>query len=201
MAQDPGDIIRVSCRQRYAGIDDQVNVLHFQITTVPTPNTDAQIMADLGEHISSMFSEISSHISTSVDAVDLTFYNVSNDNPIGVIGWPGPYDGGTASGDSLPSHDTFLLLLPTGLKRTIGRIYLPTMSEASQNGGVPAAGVVTAADTFASYLIGPQVPGGGGTEAFYVVRKRAAGTNHAPTSARLASHMAVQRRRKRGRGS
>jgi hypothetical protein len=94
-----------------------------------------------------------------------------------------------------------MVLLPTGVKRTIGRIYLPTSPEAAQSGGIPTSAAFTAVDAMASFLIG----GVGGdvfnSEFHYVVHSRGSGNQYPALSARLAPFVAVQRRRKRGRGS
>lgn len=195
------DIVRVSCRQSFDGVEDQVNVFHFIVQTVPDPNTEANIMADLGDIISTAFEALEGQIVNNVQPVDMTFYNVSDDVPIGVTTWPGPYSGGTGSGEGLPPHDSALVILPVGAKRTQGRIYLPTMLEASQNDGVWVAGVHTAVDAFLSLLLDIQTGTPGGGEYQYGIWKRSNTTMHYPYSGRLSSQVAVQRRRKRGRGS
>lgn len=196
-----GDVIRVACRQKYDGIDDQVNVMHWVIGTLPTPDTDAALMADIGGIISSFFGTIQAQIVNNVTTTDLTFYNVSDDSPIGQTAWPGTYNGGTGSGEGLPLHDSALLLLPTNVKRTIGRIYLPTMLEASQNDGLWVAAVHTAVDAAAGYLLTTQEGPEFGAMIRYAVWKRSASEYVFPTSARLVAQVAVQTRRKRGRGS
>lgn len=195
------DVIRVAARQSASLVNDQVNVMHFSVHTVPTPNTDAQVMTDIGTIVSTCFAEIESFIPTIIDPIDLTFYNVTTDAPMGQITWPGPYNGGTASGEVLPLHDSALLLMQTSVKRTVGRIYLPTFTEASQNTSQWVAGVVTAVDSFASMLLVDTVPTASNGEYRYGVYKRGTGAMAFPNSARLAKSVAVQTRRKPGRGS
>lgn len=195
------DVLRVACRQQYAGVDDQVNVMHWVIGAMPTPATDASIMADIADLISEAFQTIDQYISDNVDAVDMAFYNVTQDEPVGVVAWGGGYSGGTGTGEALPTHDTALVLLPTSVKRRIGRIYLPTMTEGAQGSGAWVAGVVTAVDAFGSYLTTAQVGGVFGGTYRYTVYGRSDGSQSWPTLVRLAPRVAVQRRRKRGRGS
>lgn len=195
------DVIRVAARHRYDTTDDQVNVLHFSVHTVPTPNTDANVMADLGALLSNVYTSVQAHIADEVKAIDLSFYNLTQDAPIGQITWPGSYDGGTATGEPLPTHDTALLLMKTSVKRTQGRIFLPTFTEAAQNGSNWTAAVHTAVDAMASMLLIEQVGEEAGGEYQYGIYKRSTGAMVFPTSAILSDIVAVQKRRKRGRGS
>lgn len=196
-----GDIIRVAARQRFDATDDIVNVLHFAIEGVPTPNTDASVMQDIAELISEAYALIASKITTRVVAVDLTFYNIDTDSPMGQRTWDPAYTGGTGSGESMPSHDSCLVLLQTAVKRTQGRIYLPPFTEAQQSGGEWVTGVYTAVDAFLSVLIGPWSGGTFTGEYMYGVHKRSSGATAFPNSGRISTLVAVQTRRKLGRGS
>ena len=198
---DVDDVIRVACRQEFQGRDDVVNVMHWAIGTMPTPATDAAIMADLGNIISKIYLEVATWISNEVDIIDLSFYNVTDDQPVGVTSWPGPYSGGASAGEALPAQITAMLLLPTNVKRTIGRIYLPVMTEGAQDAGEWVAGVHTDVDTMGSFLLAPTEGDLFGGFYRYGVLKRSTGILHFPTSMRLASQAATQRRRKVGRGS
>lgn len=201
MAITEDDIIRVACRQEWDGREDVVNVFHYMAGEILGGATDAQLMVDIGKIVSKQFDEVKSYISGDCGTVDISFYNVTDDSPVGVTDWPGPYSGGTSGGETLPPQITAMLLLPTAVKRRMGRVYLPPMSEASQAGGRWVAGVQTAASAFMSTMLTAQEGDESGTFFRYIVWSRAQGEGSFPTYGRLAAIAATQRRRKSGRGS
>lgn len=195
-----GNILRVACRQEYIGTDDNINVYHFGVEAVPTPNDDAALLADISVKMSNVYSQIASHLSGGLDAVDITVYNLSQDVPHGVTAWGPTYTGGTASGESMPPADCLLLLFPTSVKRTIGRIYLSPLSEGDQSAGIWNSTVRVAAEDFAAELR-DTAAGPNGLALAYGVYKRSNGLLYEPASYRSVARTAYQRRRKPGRGS
>lgn len=195
------DIIRAAVRHKFDGVDDQVNVMHFVMLDAPAAETDQQILTDIAETIGDFYATFASHMSNLIEPVGIDFYNVTDDGPLGQYPFPGTYGGGTGSGEALPPHDTVLMLFPTAFKRRVGRIYLPTMTEAVQNRGQLTSGLITSLDAAASLFLSAQAGTITSLAYEYRVYSRSNGTADAPTGWRPSSRVAVQRRRKEGRGS
>lgn len=200
MSVSAGNILRVACRQLYGGTDDNVNVFHFGVATIPTPNTDAALLADVAEKMSAAYAELASSLSTSLAATDITVYNVSQDVPHGVTAWGAGYSGGTGSGEGMPHADCMLVLIPTSVKRTVGRIYLSPFTEGAQANGLWNSTVRIAAESFYDTLVDPTALTNGLVLQFGIY-KRSDGLLYQPASMRTQPRTAYQRRRKPGRGS
>lgn len=199
MAVTANDLVRVAFKQEYGGIEDVVNVMHFQITTVPGLGSDVLFLQDLGQLAGAMWAEIESAIPTGLNPVDVEAYNITDDGPIGVGNWSG-YAGGTATGDAMPLADCMLLIFPTPVKRKQGRIYLSPWNEGSQADGLWSAGALTLAENFMGVLLSNFI-GTNGYEFTYVVYSRAGGVASVPSASRIQPRVAYQLRRKPGRGS
>lgn len=200
MSVAPGDIIRVSARHSFNATEDNVNVFHFGIAAAPTPNTDAALLADMASHLGVAYTELEAYRNTALAAVDITIYDLSNDRPIGVTAWGAGYTGGTGSGESMPHADCCLVLIPTGVKRTQGRIYLSPFAESRQSAGQWDSTLGAAIEMFMNALTDNGVGPNGGAFNFGI-RKESDGLLYAPASFRMQSLVAYQRRRKPGRGS
>jgi len=195
-----GNILRVACRQEYIGTDDNINVFHLGVASPPTPNDDAALLSDISTFMGQVYSQIASHLSGGLDAVDITVYNISQDMPHGVTAWGSGYTGGTGAGESMPPADCLLVLVPTSVKRTIGRIYLSPFLEGDQSAGVWNSTVrLAVADFMGELMSAPTLPNG--SEFQYGVYKRSDGLLYEPASWRSVARTAYQRRRRPGRGS
>lgn len=199
MSVSAGDVLRCTCRCSFDITEDIINVLHLEVVTAPTPNDDASLLADLSELLGTNYTAIQAEQSTSLDAVDITVYNITDDRPIGVTSWA-TYTGGTSGGEALPPTDALLVLLDTGVKRRQGRIYFGGFTEAQQNAGIWVAGVRTDAAVLAYEMTQPQVLGQLG-QYNLIVWSPTDGDAYPITTIRAQPIVAVQKRRKRGRGS
>lgn len=200
MSVTAGDIIRVSCRHAFNATEDNVNVFHFGIAAAPTPNTDAALLADIAEHMGVAYTDLESHRNTQTSAVDITVYHVTDDRPVGVTAWGVGYTGGTGSGESMPHADCALLLIPTGVKRTQGRVYLSPFSESRQAAGQWDSTLIAAIAGFYNNLTDNGVHSNG-TALNFGILKASDGLLYAPATYRVQPLVAYQRRRKPGRGS
>lgn len=195
-----GNILRVAARMENNGVDDIINVMHFGVAAVPTPNNDAALLADISEHLSAAYNQIQGFLSNSMQSVDITVYNVSQDIPHGVTAWTTDFNGGSGSGEGMPPADCLLILVPTSVKRTVGRIYVSPLQESAQSGGIWNSTVRAAAEAFYVELVNA-TPWTNGAAFQYGVYKRSDGLLYQPASMRTQAQVAYQRRRKPGRGS
>ena len=200
MSVAEGDMLRVACSQQTGDSDDNINVFHFGVSLPPTPNTDNALLSDISTKISLIYSQIEGVLSNGLTAVDITVYSVSDDRPIGVTAWGAGYSGGLGSGEGMPAADCLLVLLPTSVKRTIGRVYLSPFTEGGQAFGTWTSTLRTTVQDFIAELLAID-PGPNGSILNYGVYKRSDGLLYEPTASRTVPIVAYQRRRKPGRGS
>jgi len=198
MAITVGDIVRVAFRQTL-GVDDIVNVMHFECVTVPGLGGDALAVDDLSEIAGDLWVPFASRVSGNQGAVDINVYNVTDDAPAGV-GSFGAYGGGTAAGEDLPAPVAMLALFPTNVKRKVGRIYLGCLTEASQANGLWVSGAIADGEAFCDFLM-TTLGGSNGYEFEYGIWSRSGGIFTRPTTRRIQPVPAYQLRRKPGRGS
>lgn len=200
MAVAIGDVLRVAAVQKYNVVNDVVNVFHFGVNAVPTPNTDGAVLADLAEVIGGAFTSLEANLTNGVQADHLSVFNVTQDAPIGIGSWGGTYTGGTGTGEGMPAHDCMLVLLSTAIKRKIGRIYLGVFTEASQNSGNWGGTIKANAAALVDTLINGDPTTRGG-EYVLTVYSRGSGIPTPITTVRVQDAVAIQSRRKPGRGS
>lgn len=195
-----GDLLRLAVRQRWAGTDDIVNVLHYEVFTVPAGGAEEDVLEDLADGISLKYAILESSLSDNLDAVDISVYNITQDGPVGTVGFTPDYSGGSGTGDSLPTFVAGLIFFPTSVKRRVGRLFVGGLTEATGSAGFVAGATVTVLQTFGTALLSLS---GGPNNGVYrlVVYSRANGVHTVPNFARVAPLYAIQQRRKRGRGS
>jgi len=200
MAVAIGDVLRVAAIQKFNAIDDVVNVLHFGVTAVPTPNDDATLLSDLASRVGSAWVMMQSQLVNNLEPDNLTVFNVTQDAPVGITSWGGGYTGGTSVGEAIPLFSAALVLLSTAVKRKQGRIYIGGLSEAANNDGELPAGTQTDIAQCVDALMnnGPEPDGWDGTLTVY---SRGSGIPSPITTVRIQPLIARMGSRKPGRGS
>lgn len=200
MAPTISDIVRVSAQHKWSAQYDIVNVFHFMIVSPPTPNTYVNLMADFAEKFSVAWDEIKTDMITAVDPYLVEGFNITQDEPGGAASWPGPYTGGTATGDSMPTDDCALVLWRTGVKRKQGRTYLGPFTEARHINSLWDATLTAHIGAWAA-VMRDEDPLTHGSEFRLGVYSRAGGTHSLITSVGIQPIVAQQERRKLGKGS
>lgn len=200
MAVTTGDIIRVAARFEWGGTDDIVNTFHFEVFTPPTGGNIVAFMEDVSEHLGAAYTGIESIMNSAASPADISIYNVTQDAPYGIVGWPPGFDGPSGSGDGLPPQDACLLLFRTAVKRRVGRCYLSPINEGGQNNGQWSVSVLGDVAAFGSALI-ESVDLANGSDIRLVVYSRSAGERSTPTSWGPRPLVARMGSRKPGRGS
>lgn len=195
-----GDTIRVAARNLFLGIDEQVNVYHFLILDEAAVPSNSLLLADVAEHLTNAYVHIDELMPNNLEAQDITVYDVTGDAPVGVTNWAAPYVGGGSSGEGLPPGVSAIVLWRTGVKRVVGKTFLPTFIETTQNAGGLLSGALTDITDFAAEMQ-DNAPHTNGYAFQLVIRSRASGSNRAITSAAPALKLGYQRRRKAGVGS
>lgn len=200
MAVVVGDIIRVAARQEFATGDENINVFHFEVFTVPTAGSETAFIEDVGDHLAISYAFIEAITTSGLSPTDLDIYNVTQDIPYGFNAWGGAYTGGTSSGEALPSFNAALILWRTMVKNRLGRTYIGGLTESQQNSGTLVSGALSALTNFtATIRESTDLPNG--SDIRLVVYSRTAGERSVPTLASVRPLVAIMGRRKAGRGS
>lgn len=199
MALNDGDIVRAALAWKLDGADDQVNVYHLQINNVVALPSDAAFAADLRQYFIDLYTPIIGYMSTRVVFRNAEVFNVTQNTNL--IGWAAETDlDGTGTGNALPEGSAALAYLRTATPFRIGRKFLPTFTEAAQDGGVLESAALSAVQGFAdawadAYVLGLTY------EIQAVVYDTAANVARLPIQGVASPSIAYQRRRRRGRGS
>lgn len=200
MATTSGNIIRAACRHFFEEVDEQVNVFHFTVNDIPATLNDALLLVDLAELIGTAYLQVDNYISSAIFASDISVYNVTQDYPLGTIDFGAGYTGGLATGDALPPGTSGIVLWRTATKRVLGKTYLPTFAESTQNRGSLDTAVRAAMSAFAGEMR-TVAPGVNDYSFDLHVYSREAGQARPIVSSTAALKVGYQRRRKAGVGS
>jgi hypothetical protein len=200
MANSVSDILRVAAVQRYGGVDQFVNVFHFRIIALPTPNDNTSLLEDIGEKLSTAWGEIAANIPTGLEPDVIQVFNITQDAPVGIGSWDPGYTGGASIADAMPTDDAALVLWGTDVKRRQGRTYLGPFSETVHADSRWSGTLTSNIGTWAAALR-DENPQGNGSELRLGVYSKSGGAHSIITSVRIQTLVAQQERRKLGRGS
>lgn len=194
------DIIRVAAIMKYNGVDDIVNVFHFRIIATPTPNTNVNLLSDVGEHFGAAYAQIEALMPDEVAASAIHVYNITQDAPVGLGSWGTDFTGGTGTGEPMPTHDACMVLWGTDVKRRVGRTYLGPFTEGNHSGSFWSGAAVSAVGLWAAEMR-QESAWGMGSELRLGVYARSSGAHSLITSVRIQPLVSTQTRRRIGRGS
>jgi hypothetical protein len=184
---------------RLSGTADVINVWHAQITGY-MGGSDAQVAQELVDEISTNYQLIDQDIAGTA-SVDMSVVNVTTGAVLGSMAW-NPVLGAGSSGDQVPPQASMFCYFRTGFSRRIGRKFVGTVNEASQNNGIISAGVITALGNFAAAFLGPIVGATtGNTYRFGVYNPNKSPTFLMFVEYVVRNYLATQRRRRFGVGS
>lgn len=195
-----GDVFEVAVVHTFNLSDEQVNVFRFKVTTGGVP-TEAEFADDIVEWFANMYAEIGGDMSNDIDPLELRYRDITHDLATVYVPWVGSYGGGTGTADALPPQNAALVLERTGTKNVVGKKYLPTFTEATQVGGVIGATNLGHIDNWCTYLLSGTAFSISGIEWMPYVHSRSLGSDIKVLAAQPRVQMAIQRRRRVGRGS
>jgi hypothetical protein len=94
--------------------------------------TDADAKADLAEWLDDIYTEINTILPTSLDYVDIDFFNITQDAPMGVDFWPTLTTGNGGSAEVVATGVSYVITAFTNVVRAHGRKFF----------GPPVAGAI-----------------------------------------------------------
>lgn len=195
MAVAPNQVIRVTHRflQLPGGFAE--NVYHFlNISGLTLDNVD--VLNDMQDLFALLEGALDDVMVNTVSFVELHVYNITADQPVGTT--PSAGGAGTLAEDPLPSGVSALVTLETGNKRTIGKKFLPGLSETTTTAGVFNAAAIADLLQAAAFMLGTQTVNG--HDWLPGIVKVSTGVFYPVITALVRSTPSYQRRRKQGVG-
>lgn len=193
------DVVRIAARMKYADVDDIVNVYHYKLTSTTAGPGDSVAMNALADQLEDIYTPILGLMTTDTKFEDITFYNVTQDRPMGVLAWP-TLTQGSGTGDGLPPGCAALITSYTATKRTYGRKFFGVIEETEQADGILTSAAQTSLATAAAELLDLVVVAAISTFTPGTYRPDT-GTFAPFIEAVVRAAIAYQRRRKAGVGS
>lgn len=192
-----GDAVRFGVQWKFAGFDDQVNVLHAALSGTVPADPDL-VYEDFTEWLIYVYEPAVGLMHPQVQHYGVAITNVSQNTvhaPIPAI----PALDGMGVGEALPPQVTALCVMATSVPRVQGRVYLPTFDESSNDNGALTGSALSNVNAFGARLRAA-FTGTNGTVIRYVVRRESGITLFASFQRAVSSYR-TQRRRTAGRGS
>lgn len=197
MAISNGHVLRVSNLWNYLNIAYQMNVLHVQVSDITTQTQD-QIRDDLRDYLEAAYGSCIGYAHVDLDHERTDIFVTQTGAPEQGLDRIVLLDGNSA-GESLPLQLAVEIYFRTGVARHIGRIYLPTFTEAANNNGVVLAAIRADCLSMGTYLLTPHTMTNGTTFTFGIL-DRSSAVFRQPTQAIVPVHFRTQRRRRIGVG-
>jgi hypothetical protein len=197
MANENGDLLRVTTSLNYGGLGVIQNVYTYQLTTI-LPVGDSDLGAQVAEVADDMYGEIVSDMSGDVTFEDVRVFNITQDREVGVFPWP-TRTVGTGSGEAIAPGVSLLVKLGTGFIKELGRKFLGGYTEGSSGGGGWTSPALGRAASFLTHLIG-FVSGSDITISLQAGIVNKSGVFHVFTNGSISGVAAYQRRRRQYRG-
>lgn len=191
-----GDVIRIVAKMLYAGGDIQ-NTYHVRNLGGTVDGDD--FMDSMADKLDDAYAEINDDISPLQSYDEIEFFNVTQDEPLGVRDWP-VLTVGEGVTETLPLQNAGLVLFGTAVARSQGRKFLGALVEATNTGGgAVSTAFQTAMAAYAAELLDDLVVGVG---TFAMGNWNAAKDRFADwISASIRTRLFTQRRRVAGVGS
>jgi hypothetical protein len=184
----------------WAGAVDVQNVFTASMSSgVGMPNEDA--MDDLAAWVDDLYDVVDDIMPTQLVFVDIDFYNLTNDTPMGTLAWPTMTTGQAASNEIAASGVAAVITAFTSIVRVHGRKFFGPIVETLIDEGYLGTTVMTGMATVITKWITPFVGGTSGETWTPGVWRRATSGFAAFRDAVVRNIPGYQRRRKANVGS
>ena len=197
MAVNPQDILEITCRGEFNGVEDVVNVYQYRYTGASVA-ADADVISDFETEMESLYTPFVPDQMPTYEYRDITIRNLTQSVIMSVGAWPTLTDG-TSAGKANPPGIAGLINMATTIVKVVLRKYLGGFAQSI----VDDDGTFTTAFTAKLLVFGLQlILGFSVTVRGYDYGHLSPKTTNfeVPTSASVTDIPAYQRRRKQGRG-
>lgn len=145
MTAQTNDIMRVAAKLTDINGDAVVNVFHVRLDS-GGPVDDNDIMIEIGNYMEVIYTNIVSVLQVGMDFIDINFFNVTQDSPLGSMLWPN-LTVGSGTGDPLPAQVAAMVRGTTGKSRNWARKFFGVFSESQNTDDGKISGTVQTALT------------------------------------------------------
>lgn len=197
MAVNQFDIVEISARAEFGGVEDVVNVYQMQLTTV-SPVADSVAITQLAAFIEGLYGPLISSQSTDYLYRDLTFRNLTTSTIMAITPWPSLIAGSGGAVNNPPGI-AGVVNMATNVARVVLRKFIGGLVTAALDpDGTFTAVLQAALVTFGNTLINGTSSGGDVWAYGHLSPKTL--QFEIPASAVATDVPGYQRRRKQGRG-
>jgi hypothetical protein len=194
------DVIRATARLQWNDSVDVQNTFTCRYQGASTLD-DSDAKADLAEYIDDVYTEINSVLPSSLDYVDIDFFNITQDAPMGVDFWPTLTVGGSATAEVVATGVSYVMTGFTNIVRAHGRKFFGPPAAGAIEGGVFTSPVMVALASAMAVWISPFNGGTSGQPWVPGIWSRAVSLFRAFRDVVTRNIPGYQRRRKQGVGS
>jgi len=193
------EIVQVTARVEFGGVDDMVNVFQF-INASGLAVPDSEAITDLAAFMDSLYTTIALFQPTTVLYRDLRMVNLDTGDILGIVPWPGLSTGLHVGQPMAPGVAAVVNFYGDEPRRVMRKYIGGLVEDSSDADGVLNAITVTELGVFAAELLAPIV-GTFSTWLYCYDNFLPLSNLMIPTSAVATNIPGYQRRRKQGRGS
>lgn len=199
MAVAVGDVIKVTARMKWALAVDVQNVFYAQLSS-GSGVSDDDCKDDLTAWVESMYTVIVGIMPSTLEFIDLDYFNVTQASPMGVDFWPA-LTAGTGGNETEATGVAAVITAFTTLVRTRGRKFFGPIVEAAIDVGLLNSTTMVALASVMALWITPFTGGTSGETWTPGVWRRIALAFQAFRDVVVRNIPGYQRRRKQGVGS
>lgn len=199
MAISTGDILRIAIQWFIDGVDEQVNVHHFEVDDAGATTGDLDFMTQLATMLAAeLYDQVIAQFPDELLGATISGFNVTDNETLPVVA--NPMDGGGSGAEGYARQVTALVYLNSNVPHRQGRSYLPVFTEdaVEDDGSWTTATLGVLAD-YATKLTG--VITDGDIAVHRVITHPDGSAPLDPTFAGFAAFPRTQRRRTPGFGS
>lgn len=141
MTISAGDVVKATARLEWGGSVAVQNVFYAEsLAAVSVSDEDA--MDDLAEWLETIYDSIAPYMMTTVAFVDILFYDMTGDRPIGQLSWP-TLTTGSGVGHPTASLVSMVVTAYTSINRTRGRKFFGVFDNTLMANGLWVAALLT----------------------------------------------------------
>lgn len=192
-----GDIVKVTACMSHEDTGDVQNV--FWLKQITGGNEGTALLAQVHTKFTNCYTYVDDFMPDKVSFDLIKGFNITTETPIPDYTWSGLTVGGVDVADPMPSSDALLITGYVDAAKVRWRKYIGPFTEADHGNGLWQSSLLTAATSFATYIL-QAFESGSGTAQFGVWSE-VYQTWYPVLSILVDAVVSTQRRRKKGRGS
>lgn len=159
MAFSIGDVARITAVMDVNG-EDVINTYHVR-KSLGTAVSSSTALAAFAAKMDAAYAELVTQLDHDLHFIEINAHNITQDEPMGTIGWPTLIDGDVTDNDLLPTQTAALVLFNTEVTRSQGRKYIGGLIEGDNTDNAPDNDILGVLADYAAELLASWVSGAG----------------------------------------